>query len=331
MPVHNGGIYLKKCITSIQRQKLRNFKLIVLENKSTDGTSEWLQKINDFRVKVIPSKRKLSISANFARAVRLPKAKFMTFVGSDDYLHSNYLSEIKKLILKDSNASTYFAHFRYIDKNGKIIRPCRRLPRRETCDEYLKKLFSHKRDTYGTGYVYRSKEFDKIGGFPNWKGLLFADDALWISLMEKSWNANVSKECFSVRINNEGYGHMANWENWIENIHIYTELLRKKAANNKMLDLALNKYAPEYFLGWCNMIYDRLLRNANDNNVRIRKQDVQKLMQVLKKTSPQIMYKFNGISLTNLRKRLLNRFYVTRFIYKRYRIMRYGHLEQKNG
>ena len=40
VPVHNTVNYLRKCIESIRNQSLENIEIILVDNLSTDGSSE---------------------------------------------------------------------------------------------------------------------------------------------------------------------------------------------------------------------------------------------------------------------------------------------------
>ena len=54
LPVRNGGEYVKECINSILSQTYRDFDILVLDNNSSDGTVEWINTINDRRIKYSP-------------------------------------------------------------------------------------------------------------------------------------------------------------------------------------------------------------------------------------------------------------------------------------
>ena len=55
MPVYNGGAYLEAAIESIRRQTYRDFEFLIIDNGSTDGSSEILQRIaaQDARIRLI--------------------------------------------------------------------------------------------------------------------------------------------------------------------------------------------------------------------------------------------------------------------------------------
>jgi len=57
---------------------------------------------------------------------------------------------------REPGAGLYFAHFRYIDGEGKTQRSCRPLPARETATQYVAACSPPNGDTYGSGYLYRS-------------------------------------------------------------------------------------------------------------------------------------------------------------------------------
>ena len=73
LPVRNGGEYVKECINSILAQSYMGFELLVFDNNSSDGTLEWLNSIDDKRVKVYPSATSLTIEENWGRIIALEK------------------------------------------------------------------------------------------------------------------------------------------------------------------------------------------------------------------------------------------------------------------
>ncbi len=193
MPVHNGGAYLKDCVQSILAQTYKDFYLLILENKSTDGSADWLATITDLRVQVFPAEKFLSIEDNWARITSLKKEEFATLIGHDDILLPNFLEEMAMLISKFPDASLYQSHFSLIDANGDIIRKC--LPMNEILSgpEFLEGILTKKLDVFGTGFIFRSADYDAFGGIPPFPSLLFADFALWIHLASLS-SVAVSKE-----------------------------------------------------------------------------------------------------------------------------------------
>jgi glycosyltransferase involved in cell wall biosynthesis len=43
-------VYVRECINAILAQTLDDFNLIILDNCSTDGTTEWIESLDDGRI-----------------------------------------------------------------------------------------------------------------------------------------------------------------------------------------------------------------------------------------------------------------------------------------
>lgn len=200
LPVRNGWPYVQECVESILNQTYPHFELVILDNQSTDNTTAWLQGITDPRVRLHASSESLSIVDSWARILGVEKREFMTLIGHDDLLDRGFLEAVKKLIDAHPGAGLYQTAARLIDSDGRKIRSCRPSPEREMAAEYLTARFKFDRDVFGTGYVMRSADYDRVGGIPGFEKLFFADDALWLSMMKGSYKAADPTELFSVRI-----------------------------------------------------------------------------------------------------------------------------------
>jgi glycosyltransferase involved in cell wall biosynthesis len=323
LPVHNGGHYVKQCVQSILAQTIPDFDLVVLENGSTDGTVEWLSTLRDPRVRIVASPVALSIEDNWSRALETPKNEFMTFIGHDDLLDPNYLEVMAALIDREPQASLYFAHFRYIDKDDQLIRHCRPLPARETAAEYIAALFSEQRDTHGGGYMMRSALYHEVGGIPKHKKLLFADDALWITLMHRSWKATAAEECFCCRRHDASAGALARYE-WIEGMCPYITLLEQLSSRDPAVALAYATYAPPYFYGSCHTVYMQEITRATENNRRFPWHLQKEIFTQLARVSPELSRDMKRVTRKVRLYNLINGTALTRWLYKWYLFLRRG-------
>ena len=294
LPVHNGGEHVKQCLGSILSQRRGNFSLVVLENGSTDGTREWLTGVHDPRITVCASQTLLPIEENWARALTAPKNEFMTFVGHDDLLDPNYLEVMDALVRREPSAGLYFTHFRYIDNEGNTQRSCRPLPARETAAQYVAALFSSQRDTYGSGYLYRSRRYEEVGGMPRWEHLLFADDTLWIRLMAGAWKATAREECFAIRIIPGSYGHQASWRAGPRGMDRYIDFpAQSMAARDPEFARVFIEHAPKYFLSWCEHLYHRSFETSCKQSRREERQNYRLLAHQLQRIEPQTARSFD--------------------------------------
>lgn len=269
IPSYNGGDYLKECVAAVRAQTFTDFTLAVLDDGSTDGSLEWLAGLEEPRLTLYPALGHLGIVGNWARALDIPRGEFMTILGQDDRLDPNYLAVMDVLIRQHPDAGLYHAHFRFIDGRGKLIRPCRPLPARETAAEYLTALFTGARDTYGTGYLMRSAHYDRVGGIPPFEKLLFADDALWMTLMHGAYKATAPEECFSCRLHPASASGGTGWQSWLAALPLYASLLAGLAARNPEFARAYATHAPPYFDGWRRSLWTLALTRATRQERRV--------------------------------------------------------------
>lgn len=201
LPVRNGGEYLKTCVQSIFSQTVADFNLIILDSGSTDGTIEWINTLNDPRAVIHLSEKPLSITENWDRIKHIPRNEWMTIIGHDDILHPGYLEEMTALINRHPGASLYQTHFDLVDANGKVMRHCKPMPEKESAKGLLDKILDNTINIYGTGFMMRSADYDRVGGIPLFPNLLSADYVLWLKLSRLAYLAVSPKTCFSYRVN----------------------------------------------------------------------------------------------------------------------------------
>ena len=288
VPSYNGGELLKECIASIQAQTYRGFALAVLDDGSTDGSLEWLRALGEPRLMLHPAPAHLGIVGNWGRALRLPKAEFMTIIGQDDLLDPDYLAVMDALTRAQPDAGLYHAHFRFIDRRGKTTRPCRALPARETAAEYLTALFTGARDTYGTGYLMRSARYEAVGGIPAFEKLLFADDALWMALMEGSYKATAPEHCFSCRLHSASASGGTGWQSWLAAMPPYASFLEDIAARAPDLARAYAAHAPAYFDGWRRSLWTLALTRATRQDRRVEPEALETIAAVAARMPPDL-------------------------------------------
>ena len=259
LPVKNGGGYIKECVQSILAQSCPDFNLHILENFSTDGTAEWLQTLDDDRIIIIPAERSLSIEENWARILSIQKNEFMTIIGHDDMLESNYLQVMNDLINQFPDASLYQTHFKFIDAKGNLIRRCKPMDEKQNAVEFLASFLQRTIDVNGTGFMIQSADYNELGGIPLYPNLLFADFELWIKATESSYIAITTEECFSFRLHQSTTTISADIK-MQTSFEQFIYFLEKLQNENDVFNAPINKYATDFIQFWCRGLSHRLLR-----------------------------------------------------------------------
>ena len=259
LPLRNGGEYLKDCVRSVLAQTYEDFNLVILENKSTDGSIEWLNSLNDKRIEIFPTETSLSIEENWKRILTVPKNKFMTFIGHDDLLDKNFLEVIDQLILNHPSASLYQTHCRIVDQNGNKLYSCKPMDEKQDLYEYLSFYFSGIADLL-MGQVMRSTDYDEVGGLPPYPNLQFADLVLWVELIRKSYRATSLSECCAKRIHESATTRSsAPIKLYYAFMEVLSYLIELKKTDSKMAEV-FERYAPDFLNLYTKSIAHFLLR-----------------------------------------------------------------------
>ena len=99
VPVYNTEKYLKKCLDSLVNQTYKNFEIIVVNDGSTDKSSNIISKYQKkYKNIIVIDKENEGLSMARNRGVLKSSGKYIIFVDSDDYVSNKLLEEVDKKI-----------------------------------------------------------------------------------------------------------------------------------------------------------------------------------------------------------------------------------------
>lgn len=93
---YNKGKYIKKCLESIINQTVQNFKLIIIDDGSTDNTKEIIAPYLKAENVEYYYKKNTGVADSRNFGVSKVKTKYFLFVDSDDYIASTLIETIDK-------------------------------------------------------------------------------------------------------------------------------------------------------------------------------------------------------------------------------------------
>lgn len=107
MPVHNTpSVYLNEALDSLKNQSFQKFRLICVDDKSTDNDTiqalqDWSEKYENMEIVYLPE----AVGAAEARNIglRMAEEEYIIFLDSDDIFEKDFLEKMYKRI-KESNA-----------------------------------------------------------------------------------------------------------------------------------------------------------------------------------------------------------------------------------
>jgi glycosyltransferase involved in cell wall biosynthesis len=92
VPTYNRRRWIGECLESIARQSYRNFEVIVVDDRSSDGTVEWLRSSSPYDfVRVHEQEKNGGASVARNTGIGLSKGELIAFIDSDDLLEPDHL------------------------------------------------------------------------------------------------------------------------------------------------------------------------------------------------------------------------------------------------
>lgn len=121
VPIYNVGKWLTRCLSSIHYQTYKNFEVLLIDDGSSDNSSEicksFLKKDHRFIYH-----RKVNGGLSDARnyGIDRAKGKYIIFIDSDDYIEKEYVEKLYQCIL-DNKADVIICGFKRVNEDGKVI------------------------------------------------------------------------------------------------------------------------------------------------------------------------------------------------------------------
>ncbi|MCZ6701697.1 MAG: glycosyltransferase [Ignavibacteria bacterium] len=117
MPVYNGMPFIKEAITSLLNQSYQNFIIYAIDNGSDDGTSEYLNQINDIRINyVILEENNLVKALNIG--LGMVNTPFIARMDADDISQPTRFEKQMKYLLENRSVDLVGTLGQYISVDG---------------------------------------------------------------------------------------------------------------------------------------------------------------------------------------------------------------------
>lgn len=181
IPVYNTEKYLVEALNSVLSQTYKNIEVIAVDDGSTDTSPDILSKYSD-RIKILSQpNRGASAARNYG--VSASSGEIIAFLDSDDLWDSNKIERQLAVLQNHPEAVGVYSDVRYIDANGKEIKPTDAYRMVWCSGNILEPLLAGK-GVFGfspSQTIIRRKCFELAGGFPeNVKQC--EDYGLWLKL-----------------------------------------------------------------------------------------------------------------------------------------------------
>lgn len=165
IPIYNGRRFLEKTINSCINQTYKHFDIIIIDDKSTDGSLELIK--SQFssleNIIILENKENRGINYTVNKAVRLSNGKMVLFLGQDDLLSPNHLEEMTKDF--DDTVSFIHCNSKIIDANDIFLKWSKYDDDQIKKSKEPLKFLAVENFISSTGAIINRRYFESLGGF----------------------------------------------------------------------------------------------------------------------------------------------------------------------
>jgi len=160
----NGEKFLKDCLNSLFPQSYKNYEVIFVDNKSTDGSVEFVKK-NYPKVKVYAQRENLEFARGNNLGFKMSKGEFVIALNADTALPYNFVEEMVKPAMLDERVGSVSCN---INTQGSLTRYAPVITRGEVISSPLERMLSEPIFVVaacGAAALYRKSIIDKFWGY----------------------------------------------------------------------------------------------------------------------------------------------------------------------
>lgn len=122
IPVYNGLPFLHEAIASVLGQTEANWRLLLVDDGSTDGSREALTEYAEGRISVRHNPKNVGLYASLAAALQFVETEWVSILMQDDRIKPFYLAEMLQLIDQYPDVPAIWATEDIIGMEGRLRR-----------------------------------------------------------------------------------------------------------------------------------------------------------------------------------------------------------------
>ncbi|MCE8034696.1 MAG: glycosyltransferase family 2 protein [Halomonas sp.] len=256
VPVYNKAEYLEEALESLYAQRYTNFEIIAVDDGSTDGSMEILER-HHAQGNIRLYRRTRPGPGGYAarnHGARMAQGRWLVFQDADDWCSSDHLAEFYSSIVNTQGRGIKLYVNAYAKRWGDVIQPAVAFPHHgELSRQQGLELFSRSDYIHMNGACIDRRAFLDSGGFPEGIYRRGGDVYYWIRLLASMHRTHYNRKVTSHwKIDNCG---ISNNLNNLINTHPARDALgalpheltwkeayyAKKAVNRKLISWGVEK------------------------------------------------------------------------------------------
>ncbi|WP_366184802.1 glycosyltransferase family 2 protein [Flavobacterium ovatum] len=233
MPVYNCALYIEEAVNSILNQTFTDFELIIIDDASTDGTTDILKKYTDPRIITLYKTLNQGVSSATNEGFRLANGKYIARMDADDIAVKERFEKQVRILEQNKKILVCSSWVQHFGKSSSLIKF------KETHEEILSELLiqcsicmpaSMFRREELEGYFY---EENKHSG---------EDYDFWTKIAWKGEFYNIQEALLLYRVHDTQASKIYKPQQIVDDIQIQLSLLKKLAYDkDKYPDTLITK------------------------------------------------------------------------------------------
>lgn len=124
MPFYGRFDHLREAVTSVLEQTSTDWRLVVIDDVYPDpAPGQWIESIEDDRVRYVRNERNLGVGGNFQRATTFAEGDRIVIMGCDDVMLPNYVARMQELDRQFPDTAILQPGVLIIDEDGRPALP----------------------------------------------------------------------------------------------------------------------------------------------------------------------------------------------------------------
>jgi glycosyltransferase involved in cell wall biosynthesis len=195
MSVYNGEDYLREAVESILHQTFADFEFIIIDDGSTDQTTNILQTIGNERLRILSNEKNIGLANSLNRGLRLARGEYVARMDADDVSLPDRLEKEVEFLDHHPAAGVVGTGYISIDESGNETMVVTFPTDNATLQD---RLLHHCCICHGSAMI-RRECLEAIGGYrPDFK--VAEDYDLFLRLAERFEVANLTEPLYKYRV-----------------------------------------------------------------------------------------------------------------------------------
>lgn len=219
MPTYNAAEYIERSLESILRQSFEDYELIIIDDGSTDGTIELIEKQEDDRIHLIQREDENGITSALNRGIDETRGQYVARHDADDWSSPDRFDKQITYLESHPDVALLGTGAYLVDEDGQQISR-----RRVLENPRVENLIEHNEFVHGS-VMMRQDALADLGGYDE-RFVTAEDYDLWLRLADAYSVANIDEPLYQLRQHDESiYGSN------LETLKLYHVLATRRVVN----------------------------------------------------------------------------------------------------